>query len=92
MKRLYDQRIALHEGIRLALNESMADVGQRQEVTDNVWRQLDILAIWLNVANFALGIFTLLALLLVFVAMGWDLLALKRRIAAGWAGSMKKGR
>src|SRR5947209_20335580 len=28
---------------------------------------------WLNITNFALGIVTLLALLLVFLAVGWDL-------------------
>ena len=32
---------------------------------------------WLNMANFALGIFTLLALLVVLVAVGWDLFARK---------------
>lgn len=32
---------------------------------------------WLNITNFALGIVTLLALLLVFFAVGWDLLVRK---------------
>jgi len=32
---------------------------------------------WLNMTNFALGIITLLALAVVFVAVGWDLLVLK---------------
>jgi hypothetical protein len=32
---------------------------------------------WLNITNFALGIVTLLALLLVFFAVGWDLLLRK---------------
>ena len=31
-------------------------------------------AMWLNITNFALGIVTLVALLLVFFAVGWDLL------------------
>jgi hypothetical protein len=34
---------------------------------------------WLNIANVALGIVTLIALLLVFVAVGWDLLVRKVR-------------
>jgi hypothetical protein len=32
---------------------------------------------WLNMTNFALGIITLLALLVVFAAVGWDLLVRK---------------
>lgn len=32
---------------------------------------------WLNITNFALGIVTLIALLLVFFAVGWDLLVRK---------------
>ena len=32
---------------------------------------------WLNITNFALGIVTLVALLLVFFAVGWDLLVRK---------------
>jgi hypothetical protein len=32
---------------------------------------------WLNMTNFALGIITLLALLVVFGAVGWDLLVRK---------------
>jgi hypothetical protein len=32
---------------------------------------------WLNMTNFALGIITLLALVLVFCAVGWDLLVRK---------------
>ena len=32
---------------------------------------------WLNMTNFALGIITLLALVVVFAAVGWDLLVLK---------------
>jgi hypothetical protein len=32
---------------------------------------------WLNITNFALGIVTLIALLLVFFAVGWDLIARK---------------
>jgi len=32
---------------------------------------------WLNMTNFALGIITLLALVVVFGAVGWDLLVLK---------------
>ena len=34
---------------------------------------------WLNITNFALGIVTLVALLLVFFAVGWDLLVRKVR-------------
>jgi len=34
---------------------------------------------WLNITNFALGIVTLVALLLVFFAVGWDLLLRKVR-------------
>jgi len=34
---------------------------------------------WLNITNFALGIVTLIALLLVFFAVGWDLLLRKVR-------------
>jgi hypothetical protein len=34
---------------------------------------------WLNITNFALGIVTLIALLLVFLAVGWDLLLRKVR-------------
>jgi hypothetical protein len=32
---------------------------------------------WLNITNFALGIVTLIALLVVFFAVGWDLLVRK---------------
>lgn len=32
---------------------------------------------WLNITNFGLGIVTLIALLLVFFAVGWDLLVRK---------------
>ena len=32
---------------------------------------------WLNVTNFALGLVTLIALLVVFFAVGWDLLVRK---------------
>ena len=32
---------------------------------------------WLNMTNFALGMVTLLALVVVFCAVGWDLLVLK---------------
>jgi hypothetical protein len=32
---------------------------------------------WLNITNFALGMVTLIALLLVFFSVGWDLLARK---------------
>jgi hypothetical protein len=32
---------------------------------------------WLNITNFALGIVTLIALLLVFFSVGWDLLVRK---------------
>jgi hypothetical protein len=32
---------------------------------------------WLNMTNFALGIITVLALAVVFVAVGWDLLMLR---------------
>ncbi len=32
---------------------------------------------WLNMTNFALGIITLLALLVVFGAVGWDLMVRK---------------
>ncbi len=32
---------------------------------------------WLNMTNFALGLITLLALLVVFAAVGWDLLVRK---------------
>jgi hypothetical protein len=32
---------------------------------------------WLNITNFGLGIVTLLALLVVFFAVGWDLLVRK---------------
>jgi hypothetical protein len=32
---------------------------------------------WLNMTNFALGMITLLALVVVFCAVGWDLLVLK---------------
>jgi hypothetical protein len=45
---------------------------------------------WLNVANFALGAFTLLALLIVFVAVGCDLLAGKVRTAGSSTGSINK--
>ncbi len=45
---------------------------------------------WLNVANFALGSVTFLALLVVFVAVGWDLLAGKLRRAGSLAGSINK--
>jgi hypothetical protein len=31
--------------------------------------------LWLNITNFALGIVTLAALLIVFFAVGWDLIA-----------------
>ena len=34
---------------------------------------------WLNITNFALGIITVIALLLVFFAVGWDLLLRKVR-------------
>ncbi len=34
---------------------------------------------WLNITNFALGIVTLIALLVVFFAVGWDLLVRKVR-------------
>ncbi len=34
-------------------------------------------AMWLNITNFALGIVTLIALLLVFFAVGWDLILRK---------------
>jgi hypothetical protein len=33
--------------------------------------------LWLNITNFALGIVTLIALLVVFFAVGWDLLVRK---------------
>ncbi|HEV3512678.1 MAG TPA: hypothetical protein VGS05_13315 [Candidatus Sulfotelmatobacter sp.] len=36
---------------------------------------------WLNITNFALGIVTLIALLVVFFAVGWDLLVRKVRRA-----------
>ena len=36
---------------------------------------------WLNMTNFALGIITLLALLVVFGAVGWDLLVRKEHKA-----------
>lgn len=32
---------------------------------------------WLNITNFALGVVTLIALLVVFFAVGWDLLVRK---------------
>ena len=32
---------------------------------------------WLNITNFALGLVTLVALLVVFLSVGWDLLAHK---------------
>ena len=32
---------------------------------------------WLNITNFALGLVTLVALLVVFLAVGWDLMASK---------------
>jgi hypothetical protein len=32
---------------------------------------------WLNITNFALGLITVVALLVVFFAVGWDLLASK---------------
>ena len=32
---------------------------------------------WLNITNFALGLVTLIALLIVFFAVGWDLLVRK---------------
>jgi len=32
-------------------------------------------AMWLNITNFALGIITVVALLIVFFSVGWDLLA-----------------
>ena len=32
---------------------------------------------WLNITNFALGIMTLVALLVVFFAVGWDLVISK---------------
>lgn len=34
---------------------------------------------WLNMTNFALGMITVLAMAVVFVAVGWDLIALKMR-------------
>ena len=37
---------------------------------------------WLNITNFALGIVTLIALLLVFFAVGWDLLVRKVKTPA----------
>jgi hypothetical protein len=37
---------------------------------------------WLNITNFALGIVTLIALLLVFFAVGWDLLVRKVKAPA----------
>ena len=37
---------------------------------------------WLNVTNFALGIVTLIALLVVFFAVGWDLLLRKVKALA----------
>lgn len=41
---------------------------------------------WLNITNFALGIVTLVALLLVFFAVGWDLLVRKVRAPkADWS-------
>jgi hypothetical protein len=36
---------------------------------------------WLNMTNFALGIITLLALVIVFGAVGWDLLVRKAQSA-----------
>ncbi len=36
---------------------------------------------WLNITNFALGLVTLVALLVVFLAVGWDLLASKMKHA-----------
>ena len=40
---------------------------------------------WLNMTNFALGIVTLLALLVVFGAVGWDLLVRKAQSRANTA-------
>lgn len=37
---------------------------------------------WLNITNFALGIVTLIALLVVFFAVGWDLLLRKVKAPA----------
>jgi hypothetical protein len=37
---------------------------------------------WLNITNFALGIVTLIALLLVFFCVGWDLLVRKTEKSA----------
>ena len=45
---------------------------------------------WLNMTNFALGIITVLALAVVFVAVGWDLLMLrvhKSRTVSAAAGT-----
>ena len=41
---------------------------------------------WLNMTNFALGIITLLALLVVFGAVGWDLLVRKVHTARARGG------
>ena len=37
---------------------------------------------WLNIMNFALGLVTLVALLVVFLSVGWDLLARKVKAPA----------
>jgi len=37
---------------------------------------------WLNITNFALGLVTLVALLVVFLSVGWDLLARKVKAPA----------
>ncbi|MGB8065452.1 MAG: hypothetical protein WCF26_26450 [Candidatus Sulfotelmatobacter sp.] len=37
---------------------------------------------WLNITNFALGLVTLVALLVVFLSVGWDLLARKVKVPA----------
>ena len=42
--------------------------------------------LWLNMTNFALGIVTLLALLVVFAAVGWDLLVRKVHTARNHSG------
>jgi hypothetical protein len=41
---------------------------------------------WLNMTNFALGIITLLALVVVFSAVGWDLLVRKVHTARARGG------
>jgi hypothetical protein len=72
-------RISLNSlnGVSIAFQEMAVSLSARrslQMAADN-W------TFWLNMTNFALGIITLLALVIVFGAVGWDLLVRKAQSA-----------